>query len=108
MVLGVNLLTQGRTHRHKLKDNVWCGLKIRGTIYDLHKGSQLILSEEFDPILFSIGIKNVRDTSRRQGCHALRIIRTLRVATKDVMELLFDVNDGLTMLAKVLHNNSCQ
>ena len=95
-------------HHHKLKDNVQCGLKIRGTIYDLHKGSQLILSEEFDPVLFSIGIKNIREISCRQRCHALRIIRTLRVATEDAMELLFNVNNGLMMLAKVLHNYSCQ
>jgi hypothetical protein len=91
-----------------LKDNVRCCLEIRGSVHDLHETSHLILGEKLDAILFLVGVKNVRKTSCRKGCHALRVIRTLRVLAEDVMELLFDVDDGLTMSAKVLHDYSCQ
>jgi len=91
-----------------LKDDVRCCLEIRGSVHDLHETSQLIVGEKLDTILFLIGIKNVRKTSCREGCHAFRVIKTLRVPAEDVMELLFDVDDGLTMSAKVLHDYSCQ
>src|ERR1700755_390719 len=108
MVLGVNLLTRGRTHRHKLKDNVRCCLEIRGIVHDLHETSHLILSEKLDTILFLVGIKNVRKTPCREGCYAFRVIRTLRVPAEYVMELLFDVDDRWRISAKVLHDSGCK
>jgi len=91
-----------------LKDNIRCCLEIRGIVNDLHESSQLILGEKLDAILFLIGIKNIGKTSGREGCHAFRVIRTMRMPAEDVMEFLFDVDDGLTMSAKVLHDYSCQ
>jgi hypothetical protein len=108
MVLGIKLLARRRTHCHKLKDNIRRRLEIRGTIHDLHETSQLVLGEELDTIFFLIGIKNVRKTSRREGRNAFGVIRTLEMLAEDVMEFLFDIDDGLTMSAEVLHDYSCQ
>jgi hypothetical protein len=104
MVFRMNLLARRRTHRHKLKDGVRCHLNVWRRVHDLHETSHLILGEKFDAIFFSVGIKNVGKTPSREGRDAFRVVITLRVLTKDVMKLLMDVDDGLTMSTEVLHD----
>jgi hypothetical protein len=108
MVLGIKLLARRRTHRHELKDSVRRRLEIRGIVHDLHESSHLILGEKFDTIFFSVGIKDVRKTSSREGRYAFGAIGTLEVPAEDVMEFLFDVDDGEMMSAEVLHDYSYQ
>jgi len=74
----------------------------------LHETSHLVLGEKLDAILFSVGVENVRKTPGREGGDTSRVIITLRVPAKDVVELSLDVDDGLTMSAKVLHDYSIQ
>jgi len=87
-----------------LEDGVRRSFDARGRVHDLHETGHLILSQKFDAVLFSIGIKNVRKTPSREGCHALEIIITLRVPSEDVMKLLLDIDDRLTVSTKVLHD----
>jgi hypothetical protein len=91
-----------------LKDSVRCRLEIWGTVHDLHETSHLVLGEKLDTIFFSVGIKNVWKTSSREDRYAFGVTRTLKVPAEDVMEFLFDVDDGLTMSAEALHEYSCQ
>jgi hypothetical protein len=91
-----------------LKDGVRRCLKIRGIVHDLHETSHLVLGKKLDTIFFSVGTKDVRKTSGREGRHAFGVISTLKVLAKDVIEFLFDVDDGETMSAEVLHDYSCQ
>jgi hypothetical protein len=91
-----------------LKDKVRRRLEIRGIIQDLHETNHLVLGEKLNTIFFSVGFKNVRKTSSGEGRHAFGVIRTLEVLAEDVMELLFNVDDGLTVSAEVLHDYSCQ
>jgi hypothetical protein len=108
MVLGIELLARGRTHRHKLEDSIRRRLEIWGSVHDLHETSHLVLGEKLDTIFFLVGIKNVWKTSSGEDRHAFRVTRTLKVPAEDIMELLFDVDDRLTLSAKVLHGYSCQ
>ena len=108
IVFGMNLLARGRAHRYKLKDGVRRRLDVRRRVHDLHETSHLILGEKFDAIFFSVGIKDVGETPNREGRDAFRVVITLRVPTKDVMKLLLDVDDGLTMSTEVLHDYSFQ
>src|SRR5580693_844710 len=103
MVFGMNLLARGRTHRNKLKDSVRRCLDVRRRVHDLHETSHLIPCEKLDAIHLSIGIKDVRKTPSREAGDAFRVIITLWMLAKDVVKLLLDVDDGLTMSAKVLH-----
>jgi hypothetical protein len=103
MVFGMNLLARGRTHRNKLKDSVRRRLDARRRVHNLHETCHLIFCEKFDAIHFSVGIEDVRKTPSREGSDAFRVIITLWMPAKDVVKLLLDVDDGLTMSAKVLH-----
>jgi hypothetical protein len=90
-----------------LKDSVGRCLDARGRVHDLHKTGHLVLGEKFDAILFPVRIKNIGKTPSREGRHAFGVIITLGVAAKDVMKLLLDVEDGLTVSTETLHNRNC-
>jgi hypothetical protein len=108
MVIRMDLVTRSRTHRNKLKDYVRRRLDVWRRVDNLHETSHLVLSEKFDAILFSVSIENVGKKPSREGDDAVGVIITLRMFAKDVAKLLLDVDDGLTMSAKVLHDYDCQ